>query len=181
MKKMGRSLHQVKTGARGGTTRPGFTLVEALLAATILAIVAATATLPFAAGAQNSAEAQKLEQAVELGQAMMEEVLARPFFEPTQTTPSLGPDSGETSRTLYKSIDDFHGYSEASDKVVRSYKAEKVDDKAMTDYWRSVTVEYVTFSNMQPGDTNSLARVTVKVYRDTALLVTLSRLVSRED
>ena len=77
---------------RASRWRAGFTLLEALLASTILAIVASSALLPLAAGVQQVNAAADLEQATALGEAMMEEVLARPFFEPGQTSPTLGPD-----------------------------------------------------------------------------------------
>ncbi|MBK8270841.1 MAG: prepilin-type N-terminal cleavage/methylation domain-containing protein [Planctomycetes bacterium] len=160
--------------------RRGFTLAEALLASTILAIIAATATLPFSAGVQNATEAGRMEQAVELGESMMEEVLARSFFGPSQTTPTPGPESGETTRMNYDSVDDFAGYSE-SDKVLRNFKSNAVGDPSTDGFWREVAVAYVTYPNQQPGDTNSLIRVTVKVYYQNTLLVTLDRLVSRED
>lgn len=160
--------------------RRAFTLVEALLASTLLAIVAASATLPFSAGAQNTAEAQKMEQAVELGTSMMEEVLARSFFEPGQSSPTPGPEAGEDVRLQYDSIDDFAGYSE-SDKVIRNFKNAPVTDSSMTGFWRDVAVTYVSFPNQQPGDTNSIAHVRVRVYHENVLMVTLDRLVSRED
>lgn len=160
--------------------RGGFTLAEALLASVILAIVAATATLPFTAGVINSTEAQKLEQAVELGQAMMEEVLSRPFYGPKQTSPTPGPEPEETARLLYDSIDDFDGYSE-SDFILRDFKNNPITDPVVEGYWREIKVQFVSYPNMQPGDVNSLALITVKVYRHSSLLVTLSRLISRED
>lgn len=173
----------IKQGRRGRPVqamRRAFTLAEALMASTILAIVAATATLPFTAGAQNAAEAQNKEQAVELAESMMEEVLSRSFLAPKESAPTPGPESGETSRLLYDSIDDFSGYSE-SDHVLRNFKGNAMSDASMAGFWRQVSVTYVTFPNQQPGDTSSLARVEVRVYKDSALLATLSRIVSRED
>jgi prepilin-type N-terminal cleavage/methylation domain-containing protein len=173
-------MSRTKRQFRNAAIRRGFTLAEALLATTILAIIAASATLPFSAGVQNANEAGKLEQAVELGESMMEEVLARSFFGPSQSSPTPGPDSGETSRTNYDSVDDFAGYSE-SDKVLRDFKNTAVNNPSTDGYWREVSIAYVSFPNQQAGDTNSLIHVKVKVYHGTALLLTLDRLVSRED
>lgn len=165
---------------RSPGSRLGFTLAEALLAATVLAIVAASATLPFAAGVQNTVEAGNLERAVELGESMMEEVLARPFFAVGQTTPTPGPDSGETDRSKYNSIDDFNNFAETQGDV-RDYRNQTMPTASADGYRRSVTVEFVTFTNQATGDTNSLAHVQVKVYKNTNLLATLDRLVTRED
>ena len=150
------------------------------MASSILAIVAVTAVLPFTVGTQNAVEAQRLEQAVELGEALMEEILARSFLAPGESAPTPGPESGETTRQSYNSIDDYSGYSE-SDRIIRNFKGAPVNDPSMADFWRTVTVTYVTFPSQQTGDTNSLARIEVSVFYGTRLMAKLSRLVSRED
>jgi type II secretory pathway pseudopilin PulG len=179
---MGLTKTRSKPFFRPVGARPAFTLAEALLAAVILAIVSATAALPFAAGIQQTNEAAKLEQAVELGQAMMEEVLARPFFEHDERTASPGPGAGETSRELFDNIDDFDGYAE-SDKVLRDFEDQVVADESLSGFWRSVSVDYVTLSGLgqAAGDTDSFVHVRVDVYYNNALLVTLDRIASRED
>ena len=172
---------RMRTGNAGWRhTRRGFTIAEALLAATILSIVSATALLPFAAGLHQSVEAARLEQAVALGQAMMEEILARPFADPDGGTPAVGPESGETSRDKFDNIDDFNGYAE-SDHLARNYLNVVITDTAVKDLWRSVSVQYVTMPNQAASETNGFVRVTVSVYYDTALLVRLDRIASRED
>lgn len=163
-----------------GRRRSGFTLMEALLASTILAIVASSAVLPLAAGVQQVNAAAELEQATALGEAMMEEVLARPFFEPGQTAPTLGADVGEANRSNFKSIDDFDGYFETAISL-KTFQNNNITDAAVAGFWRSVSVEYVTFPNQEPEDVNSFMHIQVKVYHDSVLLVTLDRIVSRED
>ncbi len=162
--------------------RRGFTLAEAMLSASILAIVSASAALPFAAGIQQTNEAARLEQAVELGQAMMEEVLARPFFEPDDRVASPGPGPGETTRDLFKNMDDFHAYAETAGDL-RDFEDTPITDASLSGYRREVTVEYVTMPGLgQAGDdVDSFVHIQVRVYEGTALLVTLDRLASRED
>lgn len=154
--------------------------MEALLASTILAIVASAAVLPLAAGVQQVNAAADLEQATALGEAMMEEVLARPFFEPGQSAPSPGPETGEVNRLKFKSIDDFDGYTETIGNM-KTFENTSIADASVSDYWRTVSTQYVSFPNQDPTDANSFIHVQVKVYRDTVLLVTLDRIVSRED
>src|SRR5262245_20359099 len=101
--------------------RRGISLAEALLASVILAIVGATATLPFVAGMQHIQEASKLDQAVSLGQALMEEVMARPFDIVNSTSSSTAPAAGTLDRSQYKTIKQFAGYSE-SDKKARDFQ-----------------------------------------------------------
>ncbi len=172
-----------ETRRRSQANRRGaFTLAEALLATTVLAIVAATASLPFAAGLRQANEAADLEQAVALGQAMMEEVLARPFFEHDDPIASPGPEVGETSRDLLDNIDDFHGYSESIGDL-RNFKNAVITDEAVVDFRREVTVQYVSFPGLGQAadDVDSLVHVQVRVYRHNGLLVTLDRIACRED
>jgi len=169
--------------------RGGFTLAEALIASTVLAIVSATASLPFAAGVQQVDEAAKLEQAVALGQAMMEEILARPFFEPDERIASPGPEPDETARELFNNIDDFHGYAESVGDL-RNFENALITDASASGFWREVTVEYATFpglGQLPPEDPEandheqSFVHIQVRVYHNTALLATLNRIAGRED
>ncbi|MBN2560690.1 MAG: type II secretion system protein [Phycisphaerae bacterium] len=171
-----------QNGRNDARARGGFTLAEALLASTILAIVAATATLPFTAGVQQVNEAAKLEQAVALGQAMMEEILARPFFEPDERIASPGPGPDETSRELFNNIDDFDGYAESVGDL-RNFENAVITDPSSDGFWRDVSVDYVSFPGLgQAGDdVNSFVHIRVRVYHNNALLVTLDRVASRED
>jgi type II secretory pathway pseudopilin PulG len=159
-----------------------FTLAEALLAATILAIVSSTAILPFLAGNQQVNEAAKLEQAAALGQALMEEILARPFSDPDGSPYTPGPEAGETSRNLFDNIDDFNGYSEAVGGI-RNFKNAAVTAPSTNGFWRQASVTYVTFPalNQQTSDVNSLARIAVQVYYGNTLLLKLDRITTREN
>jgi type II secretory pathway pseudopilin PulG len=166
--------------ARQHNRRRAFSLAEALIAATILTIVTASAALPFAAGVQQANEASRLENACALGQALMEEILARPFFEPGSRLATPGPEAGETHRALFDNIDDFHGYSESATGPM-DYKNVPITDAAFASMHRVVSVAYVTFPNQAPSDTNSLVRVTVQVKDGNAVLVKLVRIAARED
>ncbi len=172
--------HDKSSGRFRPYRRGGFTLAEALLASTILAITAAAAALPFAAGTQAANAALELEQAVELGQALMEEILARPFLAPEDPVVALGPDAGESHRKDYNAIDDFHGLTEQGD-VLRNYKEGVLADMSLFGFWRDVTIEYVSFPEQKSGDVNSFVHVQVRVHHGSKLLVTLDRLVCRED
>ena len=120
------------------------------------------------------------EQATALGEAMMEEVLARPFFEPGQTAPTLGPDGSESNRQQFKSIDDFASFSESVGNL-GDFQDNAISDTSVAGFLRTVSIQYVTFPNQDPSDVNGFMRIQVKVYRDSVLLVTLDRIVSRED
>lgn len=161
--------------------RSGFTLAEAMLATAVLAIVAASASLPFAAGVQQTNEAAKLEQASALGQAMMEEIMARSFFEPNEPVAAPGPGAGEESRPLFNNIDDFDGYVEAS-QTLRNFQATASTDPSLAGFWRQVSVQYVAMPslNQDATDQNTFVHIQVNVYYQDTLLVTLDRIASRE-
>jgi len=161
----------------------GITLLETMLAASILAIAAASATLPFAAGVQEVQQSARLEQAVLLAESLMEEVVTRPFEDPQSlTSRALGPETGETDRTKFDNIDDYHGYSE-SDQIPRELTTTLSPITATNGagLWRSVTIQYLMLSGQPSWDQNNAALVTVTV-NDGSLgaIYTLSRLVVRE-
>lgn len=159
--------------------RRAVSIVEALLAAMVMAIVASTAMLPFAAGMQNIQEANKLERAVSLGQALMEEILARPFDEVASTVTRTAPAVGDKNRSNYSTIKQFNGYSE-SDKEARDFKGNVIASSWVDNYWRVASVTGVTYPEQNSTDTGNLVRVEVLVYYGDALLVRLGRLVARE-
>ncbi len=162
--------------------RRGFTLAEALLAATVLAIVGATAMWPFIAGVQQAAEAARLEQAVALGQALMEEILARPFTDPNDKTNVLGPEPGETSRDQFDNIDDFHGLDELTDGL-QNFLGNTITASSLVGFRRTATVQYVSFAGLgqQATDTNSFVRIEVRVSENGVPLVRLCRIATREN
>ncbi len=159
--------------------RPAISIVEALLAAMIMAIVASTAMLPFAAGMQHIQEANKLERAISLGQGLMEEILARPFDEVASTVTRTAPAAGDKDRSNYSTIKQFNGYSE-SDKEARDFKGNVIASSWVDGYWRMATVTGVTYPEQNATDTGNLVRVEVQVYLNDALMVALDRLVARE-
>lgn len=159
--------------------RRAVSIVEALLAALVMAIVASTAMLPFAAGMQNIQESNKLERAVSLGQALMEEILARPFDQVASTVTRTEPAAGDKNRANYWTIKQFNGYAE-SDKSARDFKGNVIASNWVDGYWRMASVTGVTYPNQDPNDTGNLVRVRVLVYHGDALMVRLDRLVARE-
>lgn len=166
----------------GPARRGGFTLAEALLASTVLAIVSASAALPFAAGIQQTNEAARLERAIALGQALMEEILARPFFEVDERVASPGPGADETTKDLYNNLDDFDGYTEVGGTVL-NFDGTPVTDDSLSGYTRQASVQYVSFAGLsqKATDVNSFVHIQVRVYHNGTLLVTLDRIASRED
>jgi type II secretory pathway pseudopilin PulG len=160
----------------------GFTLVEALLAAVILAIVVASILLPFTAGAGSQVVEVRQTVAASLAEGLMEEILDKPFEEPNDSdekpepVTSFGPDVGETTRDTFSAMDDYDGYTEPEGSIVDA-DGEVVDDDAAAGLSRHVTVAYVYVTGQDPTGDPSFLRVVVEVRHLGQPLVTLTRLV----
>lgn len=160
--------------------RRGFTLAEALLSAMILAIVSASATLPFIAGTQQVQSSARIEQATAFGEALMEEILARPFLAPGDPTTTPGPEANDTSRDQFKNMDDFDGLTESSG-AMRNYQNAAIDNPDASGLRRTAKVEYVAFAGQASDDVNAFVHIQVKVYDGNDPVVTLDRIASREN
>ncbi len=119
----------------GVSLRRGLTLIETLIAATVLSIVATSALLPFTAGASHALAAIRLQKATAYGQAMMEEVLARPFYGPDGTTNPPGPDTSfEDRRHRFDDLDDYSGFTEQVTGM-RDYVNQPITDPDAAGYF----------------------------------------------
>lgn len=97
--------------ARHFARRRGISLVETVVALVVLS-GAMVATLNSVAGARASqVMVGQRAKARLLAESMLQEVLAQPYAEPGTNT--LGPDTGESSKTLrdqFDDVDDYHGW-----------------------------------------------------------------------
>jgi len=161
-----------------------FTLVEALLAAVVLAMAITAVTLPFTAGARNQRVELHQTLAVSLAEELMEEILLRSFEEPgdgdTDPEPedNFGPEGDETTRADFDAIDDYDGYEEAPGSLTHSDGSAVTDEGAV---WmsRHVTVQYmdVQVAGETPPEDPCFLQVTVEVRDRGEAMVKLVRLV----
>jgi len=134
------------------------TIVEAVMSTVILAFAVTAVAAALFAGTQQAYEAVDVRLANEAAQALLEEILAKPYNDP-QGASALGPEAGETSRTLFDNVDDYHNYSEAvgtlKDATGTAYPA------PYAKFSRSVTV---AATSLQPtGFTTAVSGLTVTV------------------
>lgn len=118
--------------------RDGFTLMEAMIAMTVLALSVAAIAQAITAGHAQTADSLHRAKAVALAEAMMEEVLSKPYLEP-DGSPVLvpGPEAGETGRALFDNMDDYHNFQAGVlDAAGVSYGNEYAG------FTRAVTVSY---------------------------------------
>lgn len=155
----------------------GFTLLEALLAAVVLAFAAVAITVPFASAARNEQIDGRRTLAVSLAQELMEEILSRPFEDDDPSyARNAGPDPGEGTRSLFDNIDDYDGHTEPPGAVA-DMGGDVVDSWISEGLSRHATVSYVYVSGQEMSEPPSFVRVVVEVRYDGRPVVTLTRLV----
>mgnify|MGYP006908238722 FL=1 len=82
-----------------------------MIASIILSITVFALSNALSAGHQLTYDAMREARAQALAEALIDEVISLPYDDPEGET-VMGPDTGETSRSLYDNIDDFNGYLE---------------------------------------------------------------------
>jgi len=91
----------------------GLTIVECLIAMTILAVVVLVTAHTLAAGHEHVHYGDRRSAAVRLGRDMLEEIASRSFRDLVTPT-NFGPETGETTRADFDDVDDYHGYAQAA-------------------------------------------------------------------
>ncbi|MFW6155294.1 MAG: type IV pilus modification PilV family protein [Planctomycetota bacterium] len=156
---------------------PGFTLVEVLIASVMLTFIVSAIMVPFAAGIQNDRYYGVHTEAVALGQDLMEDILALPFYDPdTPETLAPGPDAGEFTRMTFDNVDDYHGYSESDGIVTLALTGVEPED-ITEGLWREATVTYIHLPGQDTGEPFDACRVTVTVYHNTEVMTSMTRLI----
>jgi len=153
----------------------GFTLLESLLAATVLAMVICAVTVPFTTGVLNEQVNARRTLAVNLAEEMMEEILAKPYEDP-QGASQVGPEPGENRRSRFDNIDDYNGYTESAGEIT-DVSGEVVTDPAARNLSRHVTAGYVYVAGQDTDEDASFIRVVVQVRYKDQPIATLTRLV----
>lgn len=169
-----RTLHAPAAG--------GFTAIEALVAATILAILTAAVSGALAAGRAQSQLARDTLSASFLAQSLMDEIMRLPFDDPAGYS-SMGPEGGET-RSTFDNVDDYSGYADGPGNVPDAGQTlHPITDLAGNPYpdtyqgfVRTVTMTAVATSPTGWSRTLTGLLVTVSVYKDGVELVKLQRI-----
>ncbi len=154
----------------GGNNPRAVTLVEALLAAAVLALAAAAVILPFTTGARCAAQDARTTLAVHLAGGLLEEILARPFRDPD------GQETGETGRTDWDDMGDYHGFTEPSGGICAA-DGRAITDPAALELSRWAAVEGVYVTGQDRAQPPTFLRITVEVRHREQPVVRLARLV----
>lgn len=152
-----------------------FTLLEALVACSLLAVAIIGITVPFVAAVRSEQVDANNTSASRLAQELMEEILSKKFTDAT-SSPKNGPEPGETDRFTYDSINDYDAYYEAPGQI-RNYLGQAISDPSTTGLSRKVSVTYVYVSGQDTSKSASFARVVVEIRYYDQLVLKLTRLV----
>ena len=144
------------------------------MATTILAIAVTAVAAALMAGAQQSYEAVDTRRANEAAQALLEEILTRPYADPDGAS-NPGPEAGETTRSAFDNVDDYHGYSESAGSLVDA--AGNAYPTEYAGFSRSVTVAADSLQPTGFATAVSGMTVTVTVQLGPRAMAQLSRFV----
>jgi MSHA pilin protein MshD len=95
--------------------RGGLTLVECMVALTVLSVALMAVTTLAVAGHQHLGYADETSRASRLAKDLVEEIVSKSYVEPGGGV--FGPEDGETSRDRFDDVDDYNGYSEPAGRL----------------------------------------------------------------
>lgn len=158
---------------RNGRAGAGFTLIEVVMAIVVLAI-GVTAFLPqLLTSIKHSGDPMLQEQANAIAQSYLEEILLKPFCDPSVTdcpaacngpvcsTPACNPDDAG-SRPLYEDICDYRTLNDTAGAIDQSGAVVS----GLEDYNVAVTIDDTATLNGLTGATGQTAKVKVTVTHD---------------
>jgi hypothetical protein len=158
--------------------RPAFTLAEALMASTILAIAVIGVSVPLSAAHQQASAVRDQNMALLLARQLVEEIASKPLCDQGATC-HPGPEAGETDRSRFDSADDYHGYSDSTENL-KDLGGHSVPFGSGLSFRREVTVEYRKGPSGPPACPADYALVTVRVTAPGGYSVKLARLMTRQ-
>ena len=120
--------------------RFGLTIVECLIAMTILSMVVLVTCHVLVAGQEHIRYGDRIATAARLGNDMLEEIASREYCDPNTPT-NFGPEAGET-RAQFNDADDYNGYAESAGSL-RDFAGNVYPADAQA-FSRSVTVTATT-------------------------------------
>jgi MSHA pilin protein MshD len=150
-----------------------FTTIEALIAATILAILTAAVSGALMSGRAQSKLARDTLSASFLAQALMDEILRLPFDDP-QGYSTMGPGPGET-RPTFDNVDDYYGYTDGGATAITDL-AGNAYPEAYNGFTRTVSMTAISTSPTGWNRTVTGLLVTVSISKDGAELIRLQRI-----
>jgi hypothetical protein len=156
----------------------GFSIAEAMMASTLLAIAVVGIAGPLGAASEQSKQGEERGAALVLARELMEEIIAKPLCD-GGTTCHLGPETGETDRSKFDSADDYHLFHDTT-KELKNLAGQTLGFSQDSIYTRNVTVEYRTSPTGASVSAGDFALVTVSVTTPHKQVVQIWRLLCKE-
>ncbi|PHR64298.1 MAG: pili assembly chaperone [Idiomarina sp.] len=170
--------------------RAGFTLIEIVIAIVVLAVSLLVLTTLIFPQARNSTEQVFQARAIELGNSLINEIMARGFDEnsdisggivrcgeftqPDCTAPTnLGPEAGET-RPDFDDVDDYHLLHLTEPNIESALGVDITDEYIGFSY--VIEVCYATLQGECVGSIQDVKRITVTIESPNNDTVTMSSL-----
>ena len=149
------------------------------MASTVLAIAVVGIAGPLGAASEQAKLLRERSTALAMARELMEEIAARPLCDGGSTC-HLGPESGETDRSKYDSVDDFNGYHDSTTDL-KNLSGNLVGFDANSFYSRDVTVEYRTTPSGPAAASGDFGLASVSVTTPHQQVIKISRLLCKEN
>jgi len=164
-------------------SRKGFTLAEGLLAVVVLAVAVGGIMGPISASYQQTRTVSQTTTAVSMAQQLLDEILAKPFADPTDSSTTLGPEADEPNRASFDNMDDYHGYHDTTDPAqsdaMKTSSGQAITWNSTDIYSRSVQMEYRTTPSGAATTSGDYLMITVTVTMPHGHQVSVQRLACR--
>jgi prepilin-type N-terminal cleavage/methylation domain-containing protein len=167
----------MRTGATN-LARQGFTLAESLIASVVLAAAVVCIAGTLSASYQQSSVRGNMNTALQLAQALMEEIASRPIDVPSGQTDKPGWISGQTDRTQYDNVIDYNGYTDVGSSIT-AWNGSTIDLSNGGDYTRTVYVTQNALPSGMTGTASDFYLVTVTVQMPKSQSISISQLFTR--
>lgn len=156
----------------------GFSVAEAMIASTLLAIAVVGIAGPLGAASEQSKTGQERGAALVLARELMEEICSKPLLD-GGTTCHLGPESGESDRSKFDSADDYHLYHDSTAEL-KTLTRQTLSYSSAQVYTRDVTVEYRSSPTAASATSGDFGLVTVTVTTPHKQTVQIWRMLTKE-
>lgn len=159
--------------------RIGGTLIEVVVAALISGVLLVPVMKMLGHTANSYSKQAILDQANLLSLELMSEILSKQFQDPSGSL-SLGPDAGESLRSNFDDLDDYHNLSEQPPREPGGAEIPGADN-----FRRFTTVQYAGnagtdgLPSQAPSTQSSLKQIKIEIYFGEKLIKTLYAISAR--
>ncbi len=138
---------------------------------------------PISASYQQTRSVSQTTTAISMAQQLLDEILSKPFVDPTDLSTTLGPEADEPGRASFDNIDDYHGYHDTTDATksdaMKTSTGQAITWNSTDVYSRSVQMEYRATPSGAAVMSGDYLMITVTVTMPRGQQVSAQRMVCR--